>query len=708
MEYFNNTLCITGRELIQSDANPVGLVAKGTYDSWVARKKVLVLRQGKGEGNYALIALESLPEKYRKLAKLKFGNPEIMAQREGLLKYLEEDREAARWFGGYRIGYDENEKSLPDDVQELYCHNAAVLNAIGKYWEAHCIGLRGRNRRPMAGEFWKNAAEAAQRLPKQWACDLPKNPKRLRIKYEDYKRNGYFVILSQKFGNKNTQKITPEVCDWLIAQWASFINIVTIEQLHARYNQVADSKGWKKIKSSAAIRDFLYKPEIEEQWYAARYGELAYKEKFVRQHRTNLPTYRDSLWYSDGTKLNYYYQDEDGKIATCNVYEVMDVYSEVFLGYYISKSEDFEAQYNAYKMAVKTSGHKPFEIKFDNQGGHKLLDAGGFLQNVSRHAIKTTPYNGKSKTIESAFGRFQASYLHEEWYFTGQNVTANKLESNARTEFVLANARNLPTLAEVKTAYEVKRNAWNDAPHPKTGIPRMEMYRTSANSATQEVDFLDMITMFGIMTKDPSTYRSSGIQIEVKKQKYEFEVLGADGMPDADFNRRNIGRRFYVRYDIEDMTAVSLYEKDAADRFRFITFAQPFIRVQRNMQEQTSSDLSFIRQMQERNRSQRIDNAKQLNDRLARYDLHPNQHGLNVPKPKGISTKTKRPVDIGEIQKEVSNMAILEEQKQAVKQAVKQAERKVQRAAKKMAKEAEDDRNDFYRNRAELLKAQLN
>lgn len=704
MEYFNNTLCITGRELIQSDANPEGLVSKNTYQSWVTRKKVLVLRQGKGEGNYALIALESLPEKYRKLAKLKFGDPEIEARREGLMKHLEEDREAARWFADYRIGYDDNEKSLPDEVQELYCRNAAVLNAIGKAWEVHCIGLRGRNRRPMSGEFWKNAAEATQRLPKEWSCDLPKNPKRLRIKYEDYKRNGYFEILSQKFGNKNTQKITPEVCDWLIAQWASYINIVTIDQLHARYNQVADSKGWKKIKSSAAIRDFLFKPEIEEQWYAARYGELAYKEKFGRQHRTKLPTYRDSLWYSDGTKLNYYYQNADGKIATCNVYEVMDVYSEVFLGYHISKSEDFESQYHAYKMAVRTSEHKPYEIKFDNQGGHKLLDAGGFLQNLSRHAVKTTPYNGKSKTIENAFYRFQASYLHKDWYFTGQNVTTNKLESKARMEYILANAKKLPTLDEVKEQYRRRREEWNNDPHPATGIPRMEMYRTSANSATQEVDFLDMITMFGIMTKDPSTYRSSGIQIEIKKQKYEFEVLGADGMPDADFNRRNIGRRFYVRYDIEDMSAVSLYEKDAADRFRFITFAQPYIRVQRNMQEQTSSDLSFIRQMQERNSTQRIDNAKQLNDRLARYDLHPNQHGLNAPKPKGISTKTKRTVDIGEIQKEVSNMAILEEQRQAVKQAA----RKVERAAKKMAKQEEEDKNDFYRQRAEMLKAQLN
>ena len=84
MVVYGNIICITGRELIISDKNPDGLVSKNTYQSWVTRKKILVLKQGKGEGNYALIALDSLPEKYRKLAKLRFGDPEVEAQKEGL------------------------------------------------------------------------------------------------------------------------------------------------------------------------------------------------------------------------------------------------------------------------------------------------------------------------------------------------------------------------------------------------------------------------------------------------------------------------------------------------------------------------------------------------------------------------------------------------------------------------------------------------
>ena len=703
MEDYNGILCISGKLLIRTEENPNGLISKGGYDSWVNRRRIKVVRRGCNE-TPALIEFDSLPPKYKQLAKERFGDPEVESQKKGIMDYLEHDHQAIEYFKTYKVGYEENEKGLPDDIQLLYSNNAAVLNALKKSWDDHVLAAKGRNKRPLSSKFWGLAVKAIKNLPKEWACDLPKSWKRLKIKMEDYVQYGYDEILSGKWGNQNTRIITDEIGDWLVAQWSARVPkvVVSIEQLHALYNKEADKRNneadrivWKKIKSSVAIRDYIYREDIEEKWYAARYGELAYKEKYTRQHKTKLPNYRDSLWYSDGTKLNFYYRDEKGNTKTANVYEVIDVYSECFLGYHISNTEDFEAQYHAFKMAVKTSQCKPYELKYDNQGGHKKLEGGGFLNAISRHAIRTAPYNGRSKTIEDAFGRFQAGYLKEKWYFTGQNITAKKKESRANLEFILANLKNLPTLEEVKKTYLELRTRWNNDPHPKTGIPRMEMYRTSANDKAQEVDFLDMITMFGVMTKDPSTYKASGIKIEVKTQKYEYEVLGADGKPDNSFMRRNVGRKFYVRYDLEDMSTVSLYEKDASG-MRFMTIAQDYIKIQRNLQEQTSEDKSFIRQMEIVNKLQRIDNALQINKRLERYDLHPNQHGLNAPKVKGLNMR-KKAVDIGEIQKEVSNMDAMEQ----AANAEKRASRKIQKQAEKAKT---DSQRDFDKKRAELLK----
>lgn len=706
METYNGIVCISGSSLIKSDNNPYGILTKTNYDYYVRVNKINVVRRACNE-TPALIAFDSLPPKYKKMAKERFGDPKVEAEKAGLLKNIEIKSEAVNYFKAHIIEYEDGrEERLPDEVQELYVNNAAVLDALKIAWDKHVIASRSKSKRPLTGEFWKNAADATQRLlaEKKVIHDLPKNPRRLQTKLQDYIKEGYECLISKRWANTYSLKITETAGDWLVARFSARVpEIVTLEQLHAEYNLKADSKGWKKVKSSKAIRDFLYRPEVEERWYAARYGELAYKEKYGRQHRRKPLTCRDTIWYSDGTKLNYYYQDENGKTRTCNVYEVIDAYSECFLGYHISDSEDYEAQYFAFKMALQTSGYKPYELKYDNQGGHKKLESSDLLKNLARHAVATAPYNGKSKTIESAFYRFQAQFLHKDWFFTGQNITAKKKESRGNEEFILANQKNLPTLDEIKAVYAKRREEWNNAPHPKTKIARCEMYRTSANEETQAIDWLDIISIFGITTKNPAAYKASGLEIQVKNVKYAYEVLTADGMPDMDFYRKNIGRKLYTRYCPDDMSIVSLYEKDAMGAMRFVTMAQTFIDIEGAMQNQTSEDLRFIRQIQNANIKMRIDSERERNELLAAHNMHPNQHGLRVAPLKGVNTSKakKGKIDIGELQKEVSNMTVLEEQKKAEKRAIKKAE-------KQRAKEKLSEQEDFYKSRKALLQASMN
>ena len=69
----------------------------------------------------------------------------------------------------------------------------------------------------------------------------------------------------------------------------------------------------------------------------------------------------------------------------------------MLLGYYISDNEDYIAQYHAFRMAIQTSRHKPYEIVCDNQGGHKKNAALGLFSKISRIHRPTAPYNGESK-----------------------------------------------------------------------------------------------------------------------------------------------------------------------------------------------------------------------------------------------------------------------------------------------------------------------
>ena len=231
--------------------------------------------------------------------------------------------------------------------------------------------------------------------------------------------------------------------------------------------------------------------------------------------KTSLPQMRDALWYGDGTKLNLYYKNEQGKMCTTSVYEVMDAYSETLLGYDIAPNENFDSQYRAYRMAVETAGSRPYEIVTDNQGGHKKGDATGFFQRLTILHRPTMPYNGQSKTIESAFGRFQAQVLHAIWYFTGQNVNAKKLKSKPNLEFIEENAYALPTLEELKIIYKECRDKWNnEEKHFATGMPHIEMYRMSENPEAQPVTEIDMMQMFWLCNPKPVTYTNYGLQIE--------------------------------------------------------------------------------------------------------------------------------------------------------------------------------------------------
>lgn len=646
LELYNGTLCITGTEFIRSESNPDGFVSKSMYDNMCIQDPELRKRRANGVLP-ALIAVDRLNTKYQDLVYKKYPNPKEQADAKPFIDAIRNDPDAVEFFR-------DKELKLSDPEQEECVNNANVLNMFKEelisYKSAHGRGGHHAN----ITTFWN---EMATRLPR--FCDkckhsLPSNPRRLQEKYEKYIDEGYKALITGRKGNQNTTKITDEVGDWLIARYASQINRVTLNQLWREYNRLAPESGWKPIKTEQTIRLYLDKEEIRPLWYGGRYGELAAKELFERQHRTLLPTLRDSLWYGDGTKLNYFYRNEDGKPCTCNVYEVVDVYSEVLLGYHISKTENHEAQFMAYKMALQTSGHKPYEIVYDNQGGHKALVSGDFLKNLAHLPHSTRPYNGKSKTIESIFKRFQESCLHRDPFFTGQNITATKTESHANMEWVLANEKNLPTLEEVKKLYKQRRDEWNNGEHFKTGRCRMDMYRSSINPNSKQVEILDMIQLFWIKNEKEITYRASGLKITICKVDYAYEVLTGDGQPDAAFRIKNVGRKFIVKYDPDDMSIIALYENTPTG-LRLASFAQTYLYIHRAKQDQEDGEAEFIKAQEIAAKVERVKNREDLEDRLERHGLHPEQHGYVMPKTKGISKKELERYSYGQYVKDLSN-----------------------------------------------------
>ena len=511
MEYFDNILCVTYKELLD-------IMPKGTLNSQLSREKLDVVSRGGGENNPALYAYSSLPEKYKRRWVLLKGEPEQQMRQEMIRNIVKKDEKAERFFEEYR--YDKNGEivALPVDVKKEYTWNASVLNALMEEFKR--LSSSNNKLTGFRRNLWELLLVTSEEWRPVYGHSLPGSVGRLKALINKFRPDNYGVLVSGKYGNSNTLKIEEDGGRYLVALKRSRVPVYTDMEIFEEYNRVAPERGWKPLKSPRSLREWFNSPRVEPLWYDAVYGEMKAHQRYDRKHRTILPSRRDSLWYGDGTKLNLYYRDENGNKCTTSVYEVVDAYSEVLLGYYISDNEDYIAQYHAFRMAIQTSRYKPYEIVCDNQGGHKKNAALGLFSKISRIHRPTAPYNGESKTIENIFYRFQSQVLKKRFGFTGQNITAKRDTSRPNLEFINANIDSLPTLEELKEQYAAAREQWNSMKHPATGIPRIEMYNTSVNEATDPVSVPDMVEMFWYTTDKPSLFTASGIEITVQGKKY--------------------------------------------------------------------------------------------------------------------------------------------------------------------------------------------
>ena len=640
-------------ELTRSDDGEA-VMTQSCYKKLVLRNRVNVLRPGKGLGSYALVEYRSLPERFRSRFEAKYGDPGKMMKQERAA--LPTDAEAQRF---YREHLLPDGGHLPEEKQTEYTLNARVLNALQEMFNTQKAMRRACNNNTPV--IWSNIFAEAEELRAAYGHTLPKSEARLRDKLRQYRKEGYACLVSGKFCNANTLKITKAAGRQIVALRRCRVPVYTTRQLFEEFNRIAVRRGWKPLASQSSLVQYLERPEVKPLWYDAVYGELAARQLYARRNKTEMPTMRDSLWYGDGTKLNLFYKAvENGRtvVRTAAVYEVIDAYSETLLGYCVSQSEDFDAQYAAFRMAVETAGCKPYEIVTDNQGGQRSKIAQRFFASICRVNRPTAPYNAPSKSIESVFGRFQQQVLHEDWRFTGGNITSKEAWRINR-EFLEANREQLFTFEEMLAAYAAARRKWNAAKHHATGIAR------------EQVTALDMIDLFWLTTAEPSLFTADGITIQYRGRKYTYEVLTADGRPDYAWRSQNTGREFFVRFDPQTMDRAMLYTRTPMG-LRYETAAYPYLSVRRNIQEQQPGDMELIRLNDEANKRERVRRQIEAHALELEHGVAPEQHGLRTPALKGISEKeyerladamaaapaepTAEPLAVGEYAKVVSNM----------------------------------------------------
>lgn len=572
-EYHNNILSIPARLLYED----WGLMSYDSYKKNCLRKKLIRTKEGKGCGNRAWVSVPDLPQNIKAICLEKIGKPEDVLVVNLLEPYVQPDTAAAVFFSGHR---KPEGGALPVQQQRQKVINCCILNAIQRILKEK--GLSGKIFGKRKLSVWENLSDAVNKLEaSKWSHNLPVAPKRLKEKYESYVKQGYHVFIHKGEGNQNTAKIKGAAADFILANYALPIKL-TVPMVLGRYLEQRLEKGWPEL-TEGAIYNWLYSPERERIWTLSRHGKQAWQQKYQHSLRRDKSNWFPNVyWAIDGTKLDWIHFEEaaaNKMAAKLRINVLFDIYSEKIIGWSLSETEDHADHFRAIKMAIKTSGCRPYLLTYDSQSGHKmtrmqelyssLVAEQGGLHHVHRVGAKNNP-------AEQLFNRFQQQVITKFWFSDGQGVRVKREDHQPNTDFISAHKYLLKTKTELLLAWETAVNQWNAAQHPHYDKARNEVYQHPMQ-IREELGLEDVMKYLWIEeSKKAITYKKDGLSISVGKQLYQYEVYDENKAIDIEFRRKNIGKKFLVRYDPDAMDVyIQLFEVNAKGDKIFVTYAEP-------------------------------------------------------------------------------------------------------------------------------------
>ena len=194
VEYYEGRLCIPAKELVER-----GLVSEANYKKMAIRKKFDVARTARGLGNYALVAVDTLPAAMKEAVKRAYPNLRIVRLVNWVRENYDYDQRAYAFFSDpEQCGVE-----LPRRHVREYTVNAGVISAAVALYNS------AKAQHTVMGEAydWDMMAEAIDVLKQEYGHTLPTSTLRFRKKVAEFKKKGYSCLISGKFGNQSARKV---------------------------------------------------------------------------------------------------------------------------------------------------------------------------------------------------------------------------------------------------------------------------------------------------------------------------------------------------------------------------------------------------------------------------------------------------------------------------------------------------------------------
>lgn len=422
MEYYGNMLCISARELVEG-----GVVSQSNYQNWVSRRRINVVRRGGGaSGQYALVAVDSLPRGYKAKVQALYPDGDLTHLKGWVCSNYETDQRAVAFFHSReQSGLDLS----PDKIQE-YVVNASVLNCCIRLYERAATAQK-----LFGGKYnWEQMAKAIEALREEYGHTLPASTLRFRKKVNEYKREGYACLISGKFGNQNKRLVTKAVEEAVMSlscldnkpynttvweQWKMFLcgelyiyHLETGELLNP--DDFTDKNGEPLLLSESTIANILNQPanklRINQRllsWTAFMHEQMPH----VHRHGGDFSLSQITM---DDVDLTRKLKDTKQRV---HAYYAYDVVSQCVVGASYARKKDeslvVDCFRDMFRLIEKNGWGMPAGIEVENHLMSQYKE--GFLQaGVAFPFVHfCAPQNSQEKYAEPLNGAKKKSVIHK-------------------------------------------------------------------------------------------------------------------------------------------------------------------------------------------------------------------------------------------------------------------------------------------------------
>lgn len=531
MEFFDNKLCISFRELVEG-----GIMTVPNYKYMASSGRIKVARRGGGaKGNGALIVIDSLPTSYKEKVEEKYPGGNAVLLRGWIISNYELDQAAVAFFMDWAARQSSDKAS--DELARKYAVNASVLNT--------CIRLYNRSRdyRKLMGEKydWSMMAATIETLREEFGHDLPASTLRFRKKVNEYKQYGYECLISGKFGNQIARKVDHKT-ERLICSIAVLPNKPFNSNVHEMYmsfvcgeldvydlstgeiynpDDFTDKNGDPKELSESTIRNVLNKPsnKLLVEHALSSYTTFMHEQKpHVHRHNGEFSLSQITM---DDVDLTRKLKDTKQRV---HAYYAYDVVSQCVVGASYGRKKDqmlvVDCFRDMFRLIERNGWGIPAGIEVENHLMSEYKE--GFLQaGVAFNFVHfCAPQNSQEKYAEPLNGAKKRSVIHKNHAGIGRFYGKGKW----RTEYKKVSDEFNDTYEdreyfsfEQLVADDRRDSAeWNNTLHPNQkkypGMTRWQVLMANINPTLRKYDKLTLSRFIGERV-ETSIRRNSTVRV---------------------------------------------------------------------------------------------------------------------------------------------------------------------------------------------------